>query len=531
MIERYFRAGYVFLSVETTEEPRFNAEMLLELPGILERLKKGNADAELDVWHWDVTGVKFYHEVHVDNGQVKFRGNEANPELRDAFDLLNKLGETDKSVILVMADVDFSNDPGSVRLLKNLRPRMEQHHQMVVFLQVRRKLPDNIQPWVTNVEFRLPDVVQLNRVYSAMKVNLNLSFTAEDDKIIVSAGQGLGRHDFENAIMLAAQAASDHEDNATSARFAENVFMEKVNRLEDQQITYRPARRGFKQIGGLSNLKDWIGSRRILDSEAAKQFNLPEPKGVLLTGIRGCGKTACGEAIAAAMNRPLFLLDVGALFGGIVGESEANTRRVIQIFDSIGPCVLMIDEIEKGLGKSGGNDGGTTARVMASLLTWLSTKTSPTFVIGTCNDIHALPPEMLRKGRFDEVFFVDLPTEAERIDIIEVMLMRYNALSLCPEMLTTELLAPVAKASLDYTGAELEQLVIDTLVDHLRMTSSTQSFLARLTAKAKNTKPQARINPDYVKTVRALAGDGMVKASGDHNESGMADLQKRTLLT
>ena len=178
-------------------------------------------------------------------------------------------------------------------------------------------------------------------------------------------------------------------------------------------------------IGGLEVLKRWLASRSPAFTEKAQHFGLPSPRGVLLLGVQGCGKSLTAKAVAQLWRLPLLRLDVGRIFAGLVGSSEQNIRRAIQMAETVAPCVLWIDEIEKGLSgvqSSGMSDAGVTARIFGTLNTWMQEKTKPVFVVATANDISQLPPELLRKGRFDEIFFVDLPSEGERREIFEIHL-------------------------------------------------------------------------------------------------------------
>lgn len=208
-------------------------------------------------------------------------------------------------------------------------------------------------------------------------------------------------------------------------------------------------------VGGLGGLKAWLGTRRkAFGTEDAKKFGLPEPKGVLILGIPGTGKSLTSKTLARDWGLPLLKLDAGKLFGSLVGQSEAQTRQAIEAAEACAPCILWIDEIEKGL-SSGGQDGGTSQRVFGSLLTWLQDKEAPVFVVATANAIDGLPPELLRKGRFDEIFFVDLPTETERMDIARIHVERHGRKA--KDLKPSEIAANTA----GFSGAEIEQVILD----------------------------------------------------------------------
>jgi SpoVK/Ycf46/Vps4 family AAA+-type ATPase len=214
-------------------------------------------------------------------------------------------------------------------------------------------------------------------------------------------------------------------------------------------------------IGGLENLKAWLVQRGEAFTERARTYGLPVPKGMLVLGVPGTGKSLTAKATASVFGVPLLKLDAGRLFGGLVGQSEANVRSVIQTAEAISPCVLWIDEIEKGFGGVGGSggstDGGTSARVFGTMLNWLQDKAAPVFVVATANDVSKLPPEMLRKGRWDELWFVDLPDTRERTAIWDLVIAKYgrDRIGLDPAIL--------ARSSERHTGAEIEAAFVEAL--------------------------------------------------------------------
>lgn len=221
-------------------------------------------------------------------------------------------------------------------------------------------------------------------------------------------------------------------------------------------------------IGGLKNLKKWLLRRNNSWSEKAKKYNLPAPKGVLITGVPGCGKSLTAKAMSAIWGLPLLKLDMGKIFGGIVGSSEENMRKAISTAEAVSPSILWVDEIEKGFsGLKSGGDSGTSARVFGTFLTWMQEKTEPVFVIATANDISSLPPELLRKGRFDEIFFVDLPTTREREKIFSLHIAKRIANTEIHHEISDEpdVCRLFAELSAGYAGAEIEQIVISAMYE------------------------------------------------------------------
>ncbi len=212
------------------------------------------------------------------------------------------------------------------------------------------------------------------------------------------------------------------------------------------------AQESLDSIGGLDVLKEWLLKRREAFTPRAMEYGLPTPKGVLMLGIPGCGKSLTAKATASVFGVPLLRLDAGRIFAGLVGQSESNLRSVIQTAEAIAPCVLWLDELEKGLSgskSSGSTDGGTSARVFGSLLSWMQEKKSPVFIVATANDVSQLPPELLRVGRWDQLFFIDLPTREEREVIWPLQIAKYGRE---PETFD---LPQLARATEGFTGSEI----------------------------------------------------------------------------
>lgn len=245
------------------------------------------------------------------------------------------------------------------------------------------------------------------------------------------------------------------------------ILEEKRQTIRQTQILdFIPAHEQMSDIGGLDLLKEWLLRRGGAFSEAARRYGLPHPRGLLLAGIQGTGKSLTAKAIAHYWHLPLLRLDVGRLFAGLVGESEARTRQMIQIAEALSPCVLWIDEIDKAFaGLDGRGDSGTANRVFGTVLTWMAEKQSAVFVVATANNVTSLPPELLRKGRFDEIFFVGLPNQEERRAIFEVHLNRLR-----PSSLRNYDLERLAAATPGFSGAEIEQALIEAM--HLGFSQS-----------------------------------------------------------
>jgi SpoVK/Ycf46/Vps4 family AAA+-type ATPase len=270
-------------------------------------------------------------------------------------------------------------------------------------------------------------------------------------------------------------------------------------------------------VGGLDALKQWLLRRRSAFTVEAAEYGLPPPKGLLLLGIPGTGKSLAAKATASVLGKPLLRLDVGRLFGGVVGESEANLRRAIAMAEAAAPCVLQIDEIEKALSgsrSSGQTDGGTGARVFGSFLSWLQDKTAPVFVVATANDVSQLPPELLRKGRLDEIFFVDLPGDAERAEIWRIHIAKRKR-----DPAVFDIPALVCQSS-GFTGSEIEQAFIDALYAayETRREVSQQDVCESL----RRTVPLSVTMAEDIRALRQWAEKRTRSAAGDAAEEQTA---------
>jgi SpoVK/Ycf46/Vps4 family AAA+-type ATPase len=272
-------------------------------------------------------------------------------------------------------------------------------------------------------------------------------------------------------------------------------------------------------VGGLNVLKKWLTLRGATFSEAAQSFGLTPPKGVLLVGIPGCGKSLTAKCIAAAWNMPLLKLDMGKIFGRYVGDSEANIRQSLLTAEAIAPCVLWIDEIEKGLAGAGDKDSGTTSRVFGSILTWMQDKTSPVFTFATANNINNLPSELLRKGRFDEIFFVDLPDFEERKKILEIHIKKTkrNLKDFDLDRLATISGEETLGEGIRLSGAEIESWVKDALVEAYarRLNGNSQADLSMRDFETviKRMVPMAKMRLEDFKRLREWANENAVSAS------------------
>jgi SpoVK/Ycf46/Vps4 family AAA+-type ATPase len=270
----------------------------------------------------------------------------------------------------------------------------------------------------------------------------------------------------------------------------------------------------MEDVGGLENLKRWLRKRNKSWLESAQKYGLPSPKGVLITGVPGCGKSLISKSISEMWQLPLLRLDIGKIFSGIVGSSEENMRKAIKTAEAIAPCILWIDEIEKGFsGINSAGDSGTSSRIFGQFLTWMQEKEKPVFVIATANNISSLPPEMLRKGRFDEIFFVDLPTHRERLEIFKVHLKKRlkDSAVIGDFKISEHNLEYLAELTEGFVGAEVEQVVINGLFEaYYEDRSVTLSDFERI---CKQFIPLSITQAEQIKKIREWANVRAVTAT------------------
>ncbi|MBD3753516.1 MAG: AAA family ATPase, partial [Micrococcales bacterium] len=349
---------------------------------------------------------------------------------------LDHAARLDEPAVFVFCDLHASlgagqrpADPAVVRRLRETAALFQTGAlaRTLVIVAPELCIPTDLSKDVTIVDFALPSAEEIRGTLDAMiatnaqsgRIRVNLDDQGRER--LVSAARGLTLQEAENAFARAIV-----RDGTLTADDVRTVTDEKRQTIRKSGVLeYISPDLDLDDVGGLQNLKRWLTKRNNSWLAEASAWGLPAPRGVLITGVPGCGKSLTAKAIAAAWQLPLLRLDVGRVFSGLVGSSEQNMRTALRAAEAIAPCVLWIDEIEKGFsGAGGGNDSGTSSRVFGSFLSWMQDKTAPVFVIATANNIDALPPEFLRKGRFDEIFFVDLPTDPERRQIWQVHLAR-----------------------------------------------------------------------------------------------------------
>jgi AAA+ superfamily predicted ATPase len=356
------------------------------------------------------------------------------------------------------------NNFAVIRRLKEIGLQLKNTHKTIVLISPTMELPPELEKEVTVIDFPLPETKDisalLDRIIQEVKTqpNIKIDVAPEARERVLKAALGLTLSEAENVFAKILVNGGKLGEEDIQAVFSEKRQIIRKSGLLDYYET--DAR--FEQVGGMQHLKEWLRKRALAFADKARDFGLPPPKGVFLLGVQGCGKSLCAKAVSGLWGMPLLRLDVGRMFGSLVGSSEENMRRAIQVAESIAPVVLWIDEIEKAMAgskSSGSTDSGTTARVFGTFLTWLSEKSSSVFVIATANNISELPPELLRKGRFDEIFFVDLPNDDERREIFRIHL------ALRKRDVAAFDVDALGREAVGFSGAEIEEAIVSALYD------------------------------------------------------------------
>jgi SpoVK/Ycf46/Vps4 family AAA+-type ATPase len=316
-------------------------------------------------------------------------------------------------------------------------------------------IPTEIEKLTHVVQFALPGPVEIKAVLNDALQMCALDITEDHQNNVVKACQGLTVEEIYNILS---------KSFVEKGAFDISIILEDKKQVIQKSgvLEYYENLEEFANVGGLELAKSYIQKRTSSFTEEAKAYGIPEPKGVLILGVQGCGKSLLCKAISGLWEIPLIKMDVGRIMSGLVGSSEENMRKALKTAEAISPCVLWLDEIEKALSGSGSSnfsDGGTTARVMSTMLTWLNEKTAPVFVVATANSVLQLPPELLRKGRFDEIFYVGLPYEEERKEIFNIHLTKKKR---DPANFDV---AALAASTDQFSGAEIEQAIIDAMHD------------------------------------------------------------------
>jgi hypothetical protein len=486
------RACYPLIYIPTTEEERLEKAIAIVAEEV------GNRQ----VYIWDFV-----------EGYQKNPNNESfgrrNP--LQALEFVEKLPEKLGGIFILRDFHRFLEDISISRKLRNLARSLKSQPKNIVIVSPQLEIPTELTEVLTVMDFPLPTAQELKLEIQRLMGATGQSLSEKLINEIVRSAQGLSLERIRRVLTRAIASGGRLEPEDV-----ELVLEEKRQSIRQTQILdFYPATEQISDIGGLDNLKDWLLRRGGAFSDRARAYGLPHPRGLLLVGIQGTGKSLTAKAIAHHWHLPLLRLDVGRLFGGLVGESESRTRQMINLAEALAPCILWIDEIDKAFsGVEGRGDSGTTSRVFGTFITWLAEKKSPVFVVATANNIQALPPEMLRKGRFDEIFFVGLPNQEEREAIFKVHLARLR-----PHNLGNYDLKRLAYETPDFSGAEIEQTLIEAM--HIGFSQNRDFTTDDILEAASQIVPLARTAQEQIQFLQNWAAAGKARLAS--RKSSLSD--------
>lgn len=441
------KANYPLLYLATSEYAR-----------ALQKLRRIAYEMDYAFYSWDNVDGLQTHIKNQSNRLDKVERHKANQETKGYQELLEYIkretesGTTRKEIYIVEDFHKYFKDDKVIVYLRKLTNILKAFDKHLVLMSPFLKLPDELEKYVTIINVPLPDRDDLKTRLGTISTGVNINPDLEN--YLIDSALGMTDMEADLAFRLAKEKVGLNSKEATRIISNEKEQIIKKSGILDY---YQVNEDLEKSVGGLDLLKTWLKQRSKAFERKAKNFGLKEPKGILLLGVPGCGKSLTAKCVAAEWKQPLLRLDIGKVFQAEVGSSENNIRMAIATAEAVAPCVLWIDEIEKGLSVgSGEKDGGTNSRVFSTILTWMQEKTKPVFVVATANNISDLPPELLRKGRFDEIFFVDLPTKIERKNIFKIHLAKFKQ-----ENITDfESLAELSKY---FNGAEIEESVKEAM--------------------------------------------------------------------
>ena len=372
-----------------------------------------------------------------------------------ALELVERLTAQTPALFLLKDFNRFLTDVSISRKLKNISRILKLQPKTIIIIGSELNIPKELSDLITILQFQLPVESEINYELKRLIESLNIQIDPQILESLTRACQGLSLERIRRVLSKIIATYKTIDENSIKL-----LLNEKKQIISQTEILeYWSVDETISKIGGVDNLKNWLKKRKTSFGIQASNYGLPTPRGLLLVGIQGTGKSLTAKAIANEWQLPLLKLDVGKLFGGIVGESESRLRQMIQVAETISPCILWIDEIDKAFSNnSSTGDSGTSNRVLATFISWLSEKTKPVFVVATANNVDLLPLEIIRKGRFDEIFFLDLPQKQEREQIFKIHIQEFR-----PNRWELFDYSKLAQLSEAFSGAEIRQSIIEAM--------------------------------------------------------------------
>jgi len=508
------KANYPLLYLATSEYARTT-----------QKIRRIAFELDYSFHTWDNVDGLESHLKNPSNKLDKVQKHKAHGETKGYLELLEyikrdseSVNSPNKEIFLIEDFHKYFKDEKVIVYLRKLTNRFKAFDKHLILMSPFLKLPEEIEKYVTIINIPLPDKDDLKVRLDSIKQKDNVNPDLE--KYLLDSALGLTDMEADLAFRLAKVKVGLNSKEATRIISNEKEQIIKKSGILDY---YQVNEDLEKNVGGLDTLKNWLKQRNKAFERKAKDFGLKEPKGILLLGVPGCGKSLTAKCVATEWKQPLLRLDIGKVFQAEVGSSENNIRLAIATAEAVAPCVLWIDEIEKGLSVgSGEKDGGTNSRVFSTILTWMQEKTKPVFVVATANNISDLPPELLRKGRFDEIFFVDLPTNAERKDIFGIHLNKYGQTSITD-------LDTLAEKTKFFNGAEIEEIVKEAMfLSCVEDADKSQISIRHLEIAINQIVPLAQTMRKKIDGLREWASTRARPASSKQNNEKMLTTDKDT---
>jgi len=477
------RSRTPLIAIESNEEPQ-----------VVSVVRQLGQQLQLKTFRWTITEGMIAFDASDQPSQSVLRTQE----------MLSYIKSSASHSLFVLLDFRrYLDDDVHVRFLKDIALDYSRHYSTVVLVGTVLPIPEELRPFTAPFRLPLPTPVELRRIvcdvaadWGAQHGNREVHTTNKALDFVVRNLAGLTATD---ARRLALKAIDD--DGAITESEVPEVMRAKYELLgRDSPLSFEYETAKFAEIGGMERLRRWLDLRKSFFCGDAPE-NLDPPRGVLLLGVQGCGKSLAAKAAAGAFGVPLLRLDFGILYSKYYGETERNLRKALDTAEIMAPCVLWVDEIEKG-SAVGNEDDGLSRRVLGTLLTWMSERTKPVFLVATANDISCLPPELVRKGRFDEIFFVDLPSLRNRVEIFRIHLTKR---SLDPKRFNLDSLAEAASG---FSGSEIEQAIVSSMYTaHSQGRAVSQEDLL---AELKQTHPLSVVMDEKIDEIRQWAADRTV---------------------
>ena len=480
----FLKARYPIIYINTIEEDRVEYVIRKNIKTNLNR----------SIYSWDF--VDGYTNNPNNEGFAK-----RNP--LQALELVERLNAETPALFLLKDFNRFLSDLSISRKLRNISRILKLQPKTIIIIGSDLTIPKELQDLITVVQFQLPVEEEISQELNRLINSLNIKVDSQLFENLTRACQGLSLERIRRVLskIIATYKTIDNDSIAV-------LLSEKKQIISQTEILeYSSVNEQIANLGGLENLKDWLKKRKTAFGLQALNYGLPTPRGLLLIGIQGTGKSLTAKAIANDWQLPLLKLDVGKLFGGIVGESESRLHQMINVAETISPCILWIDEMDKAFSNTDNRgDSGTSNRVLATFISWLSEKTKPVFVIATANNIDLLPIEIIRKGRFDEIFFLDLPEKEEREEIFKIHLQTFR-----PNSWKSFDYNRLAQASESFSGAEIRQSIIEGMYHafYEKREFTTEDICLAL----KELIPLAHLESDQMIRLQQWASSGRIRSA------------------